>query len=322
MGKSYHILDKRHKRGLSEILSRDGQILLPLVELLENAKLAVDELIDVAGRSTIEAVLRLSAEKVAGAKRQGKLRGEIGWHGSQPGVVSLAERKARVERPRLRKKGKGRNKEVVIPAYAAMQNNRSLGGRVLEILLAGVSARKYKRVLPRIADTVGISKSSVSREFVEASAEELQQIREKPLPGLDILAVYVDGMVFAEHHVVAAVGVDRGGCKHVLGLAQGSSENAAVCIDLLQDLARRGLDPQQKILFVIDGSRALRSAIDQVFGERHPARRCRNHKLKNVMDHLPDELKDQVKSAMKAAWKLNSKDGMARLRKQAEWLTA
>ena len=320
MSKSYHILDKKHKEELSELLSREGQVLLPLVELLENAEMAVDELIDVAGRSTIEAVLKLSAQAVAGVKRQGKPRGEIGWHGSQSGTVGLAERKIRVERPRLRKKGKGRDKEVVVPAYAAMQNNKSLGSRVLEILLAGVSTRKYERVLPAIADTVGVSKSSVSREFVAASAEELKRICEKPLHGLDVLAVYLDGMVFAEHHIVAAVGVDRGGYKHVLGLAQGSSENAAVCIDLLQDLVRRGLDPQKKILFVIDGSKALRSAIDQVFGGQHPVQRCRNHKIKNVMDHLPDALKDQVKAVMKAAWKLNQKEGMTRLKKQAEWL--
>ena len=322
MGRNYHILEKDHSEELSEYLSRDGQLLLPLVELLETAEMAVDELIDIAGRSTIEAVLKLSAQGVAGEKRQGKLRGEIGWHGRQSGVISLAERKLRVKRPRLRRKGKGKGKEVMIPAYETMRCNESLGSRVLEILLASVSTRNYKKVLPQVADTVGISKSSISREFVEASAEELLQLCEKPLGDLDLLAIYLDGMVFAEHHIIAAVGVDRGGYKHVLGLTQGSSENAAVCIDLLQDLVKRGVDSQQKLLFVIDGSKALRSAIDQVFGDRHPVQRCRNHKIKNVMDHLPDELKDQVKAVMKAAWKLDAKEGMARLKKQAQWLEA
>ncbi len=208
----------------------------------------------------------------------------------------------------------------MIPAYEAMRFNDSMSARVLEILLAGVSTRKYKKVLPQLADTVGISKSSVSREFVEASAEELQRLCEKPLGDLDLLAIYLDGMVFAEHHIIAALGVDRGGYKHVLGLTQGSSENAAVCIDLLHDLVKRGMDPQNKLLFVIDGSKALRSAIDQVFGQKHPVQRCRNHKIKNVMDHLPDELKDQVKAVMKAAWKLDAGEGMARLKKQAQWL--
>lgn len=320
MGRNYHILGKDHTEELSEYLSRDGQLLLPLVELLETAEIAVDEVIDIAGRSTIEAVLKISAQGVAGAKHQGKRRGKIGWHGSQTGVVSLSDRKLRVKRPRIRRKGKGLDREVIIPAYESMRGNESLGSRVLEILLAGVSTRNYKKVLPQVAGTVGISKSSVSREFIEASAEELKQLCEKRLEDLELLVIYLDGMVFAEHHIIAAVGVDRKGYKHILGLAQGSSENAAVCVDLLQDIVKRGLDPQQKLLFVIDGSKALRSAIDQVFGDRHPVQRCRNHKIKNVMDHLPDELKDQVKVVMKASWKLDAKEGMMRLKKQAQWL--
>ena len=320
MGRNYHILGKDHTEELSEYLSRDGQLLLPLVELLETAEIAVDELIDIAGRSTIEAVLKISAQGVAGAKHQGKRRGKIGWHGSQTGVVSLSDRKLRVKRPRIRRKGKGLDREVIIPAYESMRGNESLGSRVLEILLAGVSTRNYKKVLPQVAGPVGISKSSVSREFIEASAEELKQLCEKRLEDLELLVIYLDGMVFAEHHIIAAVGVDRKGYKHILGLAQGSSENAAVCVDLLQDIVKRGLDPQQKLFFVIDGSKALRSAIDQVFGDRHPVQRCRNHKIKNVMDHLPDELKDQVKAVMKASWKLDAKEGMMRLKKQAQWL--
>ncbi len=320
MGRNYHILGKDHTEELSEHLSREGQLLLPLVELLETAEIAVDELIDIAGRSTIEAVLKISAQGVAGAKHQGKHGSEIGWHGSQTGVVSLSDRKLRVKRPRIRRKGKGLDKEVTIPAYESMRTNESLGSRVLDILLAGVSTRNYRKVLPQVAGTVGISKSSVSRGFIEASAEELKQLCEKRLEDLELLVIYLDGMVFAEHHIIAAVGVDRKGYKHILGLAQGSSENAAVCVDLLQDIVKRGVNPQQKLLFVIDGSKALRSAINQVFGDRHPVQRCRNHKIKNVMDHLPDELKDQVKAVMKASWKLNAKEGMMRLKKQAQWL--
>jgi putative transposase len=130
------------------------------------------------------------------------------------------------------------------------------------------------------------------------------------LEDLELLVVYLDGMVFPEHHIIAAVGVDRKGYKHILGLVQGSSENAAVCVDLLQDIVKRGVDPQQKLRFVIDGSKALRSAINQVFGDRHPVQRFRDHKIKNVMDHVPDELKDQIKAMMKASWKLNAKEGM------------
>jgi transposase-like protein len=104
---------------------------------------------------------------------------------------------------------------------------------------------------------VGISKSSVSPGLIEASAEELKQLCEKWLEDLELLMVYLDGMVFLEHHIIVAVGVKQKGYKHILGLTQGSSENAAVSVDLLQDIVKRGVDPQQKLLFVIDGSKAL-----------------------------------------------------------------
>ena len=104
---------------------------------------------------------------------------------------------------------------------------------------------------------MGISKSSVSPELIEASAEELKQLCEKWLEDLELLMVYLDGMVFLEHHIIVAVGVKQKGYKHILGLTQGSSENAAVSVDLLQDIVKRGVDPQQKLLFVIDGSKAL-----------------------------------------------------------------
>jgi putative transposase len=224
----------------------DSRFLLPLVELLENAEMAVDELIDIAGLGTITAVLKISAQEVAGGKHQGKSRGKVGWHGSQNGIVSLSDRKLRVKRPRVRRKGRGKDKEVPIPAYESMRNNKLSGARTLEILLAGVSTRNYKAILPQIADTVGVSKSSISRKFIEASAKELKQLCEKPLGDLDLLVIYMDGMVFAEHHIIAALGVDRAGHKHILGLTQGSRENAAVCIGLLQDIVERGVDPQEK----------------------------------------------------------------------------
>ena len=161
--KPYQISDKNGSRKRADFLSQDGQGLLPMVELLCQAEMAVDELIDVAGRATIEAVLTLSAQQVAGAKHPGKAGGDITWYGRQKTTVPLAERKLRVEKPRLRRKGKGANREVPIPAYEAMLDNTPLGRRMFEILMKGVSTRNYKDVLPRMAETVGISKSAVSR---------------------------------------------------------------------------------------------------------------------------------------------------------------
>jgi len=121
MKRTYQIADRKDSRALAEFLSGEGQLLLPMLELIEQAEMAVDELIDVAGRATIEAVLTLSAKELAGPKHPGKAAGDIGWHEQQDGVVSLAERKLRVSKPRLRRKSKGKSSEVEIPAYAAMR---------------------------------------------------------------------------------------------------------------------------------------------------------------------------------------------------------
>src|SRR5262249_27706249 len=246
--------------------------------------------------------------------------GAIGWHGRESGTVALAERKLRVTRPRLRKKKQGQGGEVPVPAYEAMQQEGRLGSRMLEILLRGGSTRQDKHGLPEIAETVGVAKSSVSAEAIEASEEELQQLCERRWEGLDILILYLDGLIFGSHHLLAAVGVDAQGHKHVLGIAEGASENQTVAKGLLERLVERGLDPKRKRLFVIDGSKALRVAIDAVVGERNPGQRCRHHKIENVMGYLPEHLKGQVKAALRAAFRLPAAEGTARLEKQAQWL--
>ena len=320
MKAAYQIADRKDSQALARFLSGEGQALLPMLELIEQAEMAVDELIDVAGRATIEAVLILSAQELAGPKHPGKRVGAIGWHGQQNGVVSLAERKLRISKPRLRRKGKGKGSEVEIPAYEAMRTHSRIGGRMLDILMRGVSTRNYREVLPEMAETVGVSKSTISREFIEASEKALQELAERRFDEQDILIVYIDGIVFGGHHVIVAIGVDSEGYKHVLGLRDGASENATVCTALLEDLVERGVKPDRRRLFVIDGSKALLKAIDAVYGQENPVQRCRNHKRKNVLDYVPDSMKETVKATMNAAYRLDSDKGMARLEELAKML--
>lgn len=320
MKESYQVVSSKDSRRLSEFLAQEGQFLLPMLDLITQAEMAVDELIDVAGRATIEAVLTLSAQEVAGAKHPGrKADSQIGWHGRQKGVVCLAERKLRVDRPRLRRKGGGSGAEVEPAAYAAMQADSRLGRRMLEILMHGVSTRNYRTVLPEMADTVGVAKSSVSREFIDASEDGLKKLMERRFDDKDILIVYLDGLIFGTHHVIAALGVDADGHKHVLGLTDGASENAAACKTLLEDLAARGVQPGRRRLFVIDGSKALRAAIDAVYGKDNPVQRCRSHKVRNVLDQLPKDQRDQAKATMRAAYRLEPAEGKARLEQLAQW---
>ena len=318
--RDYQIIDKTDSKKLTEFLCQEGQLLLPLVELITHTEIALDEVIDVTGRAAIEAVLTLSAQEVAGAKHPGKKAGEIRWHGRQRTTVPLSDRKLRVDKPRLRRKGSGLEKEVEIPAYEAILEHSCLGRRMLEILMMGVSTRNYRRVIPQMAETVGVSKSNVSREFIDASAETLQRLCERRFDAHDIAIVYIDGIQYGQIHVVAALGVDTQGYKHVLGLREGASENAEVVKDLLVDLVERGLSPARRRLFVIDGSKALRAGIHQVFGSRTPVQRCRNHKVRNVLGYLPEERRADVEAAMKGAFKLTANEGIRKLEKLAEWL--
>ena len=311
-------------RELADWLAKDGQLLIPLVELLEKGERAIDEVIDVMGRATVEAVLQMSAEQVAGPKAQGR-RGtdrEVYWHGVQGGRIALKERQLRVAKPRLRKKRRraGESGEVEVPAYTALQADQGLADRMLELVMNGVSTRRYASVLPEMADQVGISKSEVSRETIEAGTRVLKELAERDLSALDVLVVYVDGIVFGDYHVLAAVGVDATGSKHVLGFREGGSENATVATSLLEEVVERGLRADRRRLFVIDGAKALRSAIGHVFDARNPVQRCRNHKVRNVLGHLPKAQHDQARSTLRAAWKLEADEGMRKLEQYASWL--
>lgn len=313
-------LSKKEREAFRTLFAQNGQALLPLVELIEHSRIAVDELIEVCGRTVIETVLLMSVENLTGPPHPGKRKGEIVRHGSQSGTVVLSNRKLRVNKPRLRQKGMGRGGEVEVPAYEVMQDDSALSERMLSILMKGVSTRNYEGVIGEMADSVGVSKSNVSRKFIEAGKAELTRLLARRFDDVDILVVYIDGQEFCGHHVISAVGVDEHGHKHVLGLYAGATENTTVVKSLLEDLVDRGVRADRKRLFVIDGSKALRKGINLVYGSKNPVQRCRSHKVRNVMDHLPDDRKDQVKSVMKAAYRLDADEGMAKIKQQAKWL--
>jgi transposase-like protein len=319
--KPYHIVNREEKgaaAAIEQFAKSNGQLLLPLIELITQARIAVDEVIGSIGRKTIETILMLSAEEVAGARTPGKASGDIRWHGSQSGRVALADRQLKVKRPRLRHKQEG---EVRVPAYQALQDNGATASRMMGALLRGVSTRQYEEVLPEMAATAGVSRSSISRQAIEGSVEQLRQLRERRWDKTDLLAIYIDGQRFGDHHVISAVGVDRSGVKHILGIEIGATENAAAVKKLLIALRDQGLRTDQRYLFVIDGAKALRAAIEEVFGTDQPVQRCRNHKMRNVLDELPREHHAQALNLMRAAWKLTDADeGIKRLEGLARFL--
>ena len=314
MKTDYQIVDRNdNTRQLAAFLAENGQVLMPMVELIESARMSVDQLMTHLGRATLEAVLQISAAGVAGESHQGKAGGDVVRHGRQSGIVSLKDRKVHVERPRLRKREGGAGAEVGVPAYEAMKADDSLGEQVLRVMMRGVSTRNYKEILPDACDAVGVSKSSVSREFVEESEQTYKGLLERKFDEVNLLILYIDGIQVGGHAVLVAIGVDAEGYKHVLGIREGASENATVVKALLEDLVERGVKPGVKRLFVIDGSKALRAGIDAVYGTDNPVQRCRLHKERNVLDHLPEDQKDYARLTMRAAFTLEAAKGEKRL---------
>ncbi len=228
-------------------------------------------------------------------------------HGSE-GQVTLGGRRVPVERPRVRATdGTG---EVTMTTYAHFADRDPLTKVVLEQMLAGVSTRRFARTREPVGQDVidrerSASKSAVSREFVGRTGEHLRALMSRSLADVRLAALMLDGLELKSRCCVVALGVTTEGVKVPLGLWDGSTENKRVCVELLADLVERGLDCDQGVLVVLDGGKALRAAVDAVFGPV-PVQRCVRHKERNVLDHLPERDRPAVKRKLRAAWKLTS----------------
>jgi transposase-like protein len=197
-------------------------------------------------------------------------------------------------------------KEIPLERFRLFQAGARMEEAVARQVIAGVSMRDYEGAVNGIVDGYGIRRSSVSRHWKAVSQERLTEFMERPLGDLNLVAVLIDGIEFKEALLVAALGVDATGKKYVLGIWQGTTENAELSKGLLQDLVRRGLSTEERHLFILDGSKALAKAVRQVFGEKAEIQRCHVHKERNVLDHLPGAHQRTVRMRLRAAW--NMKD--------------
>lgn len=226
-------------------------------------------------------------------------------HGTEEGSVTLGGRRVPVRRPRVRSADNTR--EIPVPAYEAFSGMEILDQMALERMMAKLSTRRYRAGLEPVGTTVeasarSTSKSSVSRRFVARTEKALAEMLAADLSALDLVALMVDGVHFGEHCCVVALGIGIDGTKHPLGVVEGSTENATVVTDLLTGLRDRGLDVTRPILVVIDGAKALASAVKAVFD--HPViHRCQLHKIRNVERKLPKSMAPTVTSKMRAAYR-------------------
>ena len=227
-------------------------------------------------------------------------------HGHESGEVTLGGRRVPVERPRVR--SADGSEEVRLATYEHFADRDPLSKVVLERMLAGVSTRRYRRTQEPVGVAVerqarSTSRSAVSRAFVEQTRRSLGELMSRRLEDVRLAVMMIDGLELQGRTNVVCLGITTEGVKIPLGLWEGSSENTTVATALLSDLVERGLDPEQGILFVIEGAKALRKAIRNVFGDA-PVQRCLRHKERNVTEHLPERERPAVKQRLRRAWAL------------------
>jgi putative transposase len=286
------------------------------LELPEEVTLAVAELAGAArqgllalavgtGLQVLQTLMAEDVARLVGAKGRHNPDRTAVRHGSEPGQVTLGGRRVRIRRPRVRSADGTR--ELPVPTYQAFAAADLLGELALERMLAKLSTRRYPAGLEPVGTDVeraatGTSRSAVSRRFVAATEHALAELLTADLTGLDLVALMVDGIRVADHTCVVALGITIDGTKIPLALAEGATENATVVSDLLVGLRERGLEVTRPILVVIDGAKALRRAVTDVFD--HPIiQRCQLHKLRNVTDRLPDMVAATVAKRMRAAYR-------------------
>jgi putative transposase len=288
-----------------------GQLQLPeevTVAVAELAGAAREGLLALAvgtGLQVLEVLLAADVARLVGPKGHHNPDRLAVRHGSEPGQVTLGCRRVRVRRPRVRTADGTR--ELPVPTYQAFAATDLLDQLALERMLAKLSTRRYHHGLEPVGTQVehtatGTSRSAVSRRFVAATEHALAELLAADLTGLDLVALLVDGIRVADHCCVVALGITIDGTKVPLGLAEGATENATVVGDLLVGLRERGLEVTRPILVVIDGAKALRRAVTDVFD--HPViQRCQLHKLRNVTDRLPEAAATTVAKRMRAAYR-------------------
>ena len=275
---------------------------LPLVDLLVDTRTELLELAMRSGLKVFTAMLEEDRTAVCGPRYAHEPDRPASRAGTVRSEVVLGGRKVAIQRPRVRTA----DGEVALPTFQTMAHRDPLDRRVVEQMLVGVATRQYARSLepiPAAIESRGTSKSAVSRRFVAKTRAQLETWQAAPLDGLNLVALLLDGVHVGEHCLIVALGVAADGAKHALGIWEGSTENAAVCQSLLSNLQSRGLRTDRSLLVLLDGSKALRKAVRETFGQAALVQRCQIHKLRNILDHLPERQRPWVKAILHRAYR-------------------
>ena len=295
-------LGKQRAIGKFRALADEGasvQLVLPLVEVMQMVQDGCGQLLREAGLRLMKLVMEEEAERLVGPRhQQDEQRRGYRW-GNEAGYCVVDGQKVPIERIRLRGKDA---RELPLGSYQLFQRSEPLAEGVWWKMMRGLTTRNYAAVTKTFRQAYGVEKSAVSERFVQASKEKLRELLERSLADLDLCAMLIDGTPVKGRQMIAVIGIDREGMKHVLGLREGATENATVVRELLEDLAQRGVDFTRARLYVLDGAKALHAAVKKVAGASALIQRCQLHKKRNVRDHLPKQHQASVWRQMCAAY--------------------
>jgi transposase-like protein len=300
-----HAKNSRHLQIVDVPKTTTVQIPLPLLAAFGNIENSFFDLCFDAGSQVLATMMEQDREDLCGPRWKRDPDRNAGRAGTTESEVTLGGRRVPIRRPRVRTKD---GQEMELPSFAFAARRDPLDRHAMNAVACGVSTRKYARCLeplPEEANERSTSKSSVSRRYVAMTTKQMTKWLTTPLGDRHFPIVMIDGIHLGDHLVLIALGIDFEGKKQVLGLREGNTENGRVVKALLRDLVERGLNPERARLFVIDGAKALSSAITTVFGSLGAIHRCQIHKERNILGHLPDHMHQNVKSVLREAWNLS-----------------
>ena len=297
MARLPHIVRERKK---SKVMGQPATISRQDIAAMQvDARLDLIRALIPLGLAYVAAELEQEIVSLAGVRHSRKAdQGAPSRHGTNPGSVKLAGQSIPIRVPRLR----NRDGEVPLARYEDLHQGGDLNEQIFRQVLYGISCRNYEQAATQIPGAIGLSSSTVSRKFVEASAKQLRQFQERDLSDLDLVAIFLDGKSFAEDQMVIAVGVDLTGFKHILGFIQTGTENKRAISQFLRSLTDRGLDARNGLLAVIDGAKGLRAALLDAFPGQILIQRCQWHKRENVVSHLAKAEQKYWRGRLQAAY--------------------
>jgi transposase-like protein len=302
MKKPYQIEAQRAVKQL-EAMANDGnpavQMVLPMAEMVGWLRKGVGELVRQAGLQLMDLLMQEEVRELVGERSQRQTERTANRWGSEQGYCVVMGQKVPVKRPRVRTV---EDKEIRLGSYELFHRGEPLTETVWEKLMLGLTTRKYGEAVRQFTEAYGLEKSAVSEHFIEASRAKLKEMMERRLEKTRLCALLIDATPFEGQQMVAALGIAQDGRKMILGIRQGATENATVVGELLGDLVNRGLDFLEPRLYVLDGGKALTTAVKKYAGESAAIQRCQVHKRRNVLDHLTDEQKPGVAKRLNAAY--------------------